>query len=50
MLLRMNQDMIVRRAEKMICEVERQERRLRVCKENLARIMCRESMPAHLVI
>ena len=50
MLLRMNQDMIVRRAERMMYEIERQERRLRVCKENLARIMCRESMPAHLVI
>ena len=42
--------MIIQRAEKMIIEIERRERKLRICKENLARIMTRESMPADLVI
>ena len=50
MLERMNQDMIIQKAKNMVQEIEKEEKKLRDCKDKLSKIVDKESVPSNLII
>ena len=50
MLERMNQDMVIQKAKNMVKEIEKEEKKLRDCKDKLSKIVDKESVPSNLII